>query len=105
MKLDGLKAAAERQLADHAKCGNGNHASARCVDAIALATFVRDLLGAVPWGYVSVHGAEVDIEGYRCDAEEARYIAADLLRAAEQAEAGASQAVHPGGPAGEEGKP
>lgn len=102
MRLDELSAAAERVLATLSPSERGVDD-----DAIALATFVRDLLSEQPtigWIERTWHCSEdedyqvVSIgEGDPFDLVTARRLAADLLRAAEQAEVSASRAVLPAG--------
>lgn len=100
-RLDELKAAAERVTA---QVGADGLTPATRADAVALATFVRDLLALDPYGLVVVDGT-VYVHSEPVEVRYVRQLAADLLRAAEQAESSASQAVHPGSrPAGKEGK-
>lgn len=111
MKLDELRADAERACAHYAECDE-HHVYLTPAEHRAwnLAKFVRDLLGQETLGltkYVGECGVRQTIytntSGY-ISPDAARAIAADLLRAAEQAESSASQAVHPGSPGDDTGR-
>lgn len=85
MTLNDLNAASERVLARPFDVEV-------VADALALATFVRDLLVTSPMTMPRIKGSMIRLAAWNSDlylgAQEARRIAADLLRAAESAETG-----------------
>jgi hypothetical protein len=102
MSLDELRAAAERVI-----CEGTHQPPCSCAgdwagpdDALALATFVRDLLTMRPTKVVERIGPVVQVDELNIYAHEARRVAADLLRAAESAGSLPEARVHeePGRP-------